>query len=164
MPTNLVPRHQPPAKNRHENLGLRVWASVLIPMQPFLLHGIPVGMLVQEPGLTMLCIMLLVSTCVWVAVLAIIHGGLRLLVPMYIATWVGILHFIVQPRLLQRFLVSAVFYVLPAALRILATVPLILIGMGSEAYANKVIQRYWEKEMTHFANHQQRLQRMGLAP
>ncbi len=164
MPTNLIPKQQPPTRKPQQPLGLKVWYAVLIPAQPFILLGFFIGLFTHETALSILCLMLFVSTAVWVTVLSIMYGRLHLLPRMFLATWSHVIYYVTQPRAFQRMAVTGFFYVLPAMGRTLLVVPFILVGMGSEAYANKVCERFWEKELTHFANHKQRLQRMGLAP
>ncbi|RYG61608.1 MAG: hypothetical protein EON60_02845 [Alphaproteobacteria bacterium] len=162
MPTNLIPRQAAPAKPPPQSLGLRIWCAVLIPAQPLILLGFVVGAVIKEPALCIFCAMLFASTAIWVAALAIIHGRLRQLPRIYLATWSQVIYYLTQPRALRRMAVTGLFYVIPAALRLLATVPFILVAIVSQTYADKVIVSFWDKELAFFAAHQQRLQRLGL--
>lgn len=162
MPTNLIPKRQSPA--RKPQFGWRIWYTVIVACQPFLLIGCLVGVVFRLPGLTILCLLMLVSSSVWVTLLAIVHGKLHLLPRLLLLTWGHMLRPFTQPRVGKRMLVTTVYYAIPMCLRMLLIVPFIVVGMGSEAYTHKVSARYWQKEEEHLANHRQRLHRMGLLP
>ncbi|RYG60577.1 MAG: hypothetical protein EON60_06705 [Alphaproteobacteria bacterium] len=162
MPTNLIPRQATPAKSPPQSLGMRIWYAVLIPAQPLILLGFVVGVVLKEPALCIFCAMLFVSTAIWVTALAIIHGSLRQFPRIYFATWLQVIYYFTQPRAFRRMVVTGLFYVIPAAFRLVVTVPFILVAIVSQTYADKVIVVFWEKELAYFAAHQQRLQRLGL--